>query len=61
MELKININREGIKNEEIKLLREFLSDLTTREIIALCEGNTFKYKEYVKGSDNPLIVEFKIN
>ena len=58
MKLVVDINREGITNEEIKVVRGFLSDMTSREFKLLCDGNTFSV---AKGcSDNALKCSFKI-
>ena len=59
MKLIVDINREGISNKEIIKVREFLSDLTSREFKSLCDGNTMSV---AKGCDDDAIkVEFEID
>ncbi len=57
MKLIVDINRDGITSQEIIKVREWLSELTSREFKSLCDGNTFSVSV---GSDNPLKVEFSI-
>ena len=40
MKLIVKINRDGVTNEDIKWIREKLSDLTSREFKSLCDGNS---------------------
>ena len=40
MEFVVHINREGITNKEIIKVREWLSEVTSREFKSLCDGNT---------------------
>ena len=58
MKLIVDINREGVTNEDIKWIREKLSEVTSREFKSLCDGNTFSVSV---GRDNPLKVEFSID
>lgn len=59
MELNIKINKEGITKEDIKWIREKLSEVTSKEMIHLCEGNTFSV---ARGCDEDRIkLEFSIN
>ena len=58
MKLIVDINRECVTNEDIKWIREKLSEVTSREFKHLCDGNTFSVSV---GSDNPLKVEFSID
>ena len=58
MRLVIRVNREGIKNEEIKVVREFMSKLSQREFIGLCEGNRIKMQRCC--NENALECAFSI-
>lgn len=59
MKLIVKINRDGVTNEDIKWIREKLSDLTSREFKSLCDGNTMSV---AKGCDDDAIkVEFEID
>ena len=58
MRLVVKVNREGITNEEIKVVRGFLSEVTSRDFKTLCNGNTFSV---AKGcSENALRCSFSI-
>ena len=58
MNLNIKINKDGISNDEIKWIREILSDVTSAEMKSLCNGNQFSVS---KGcSDDALKLTFKI-
>ena len=57
MKLIVEINRDAISNEEIKKVREWLSELTSREFKSLCDGNKMSVSV---GCDNPLKVSYKI-
>ena len=57
MKLIVDINREGITNEEIKKVREFLSEITLRDFKTLCNGNTMSVSV---GVNPPLKVSYKI-
>ena len=57
MKLIVDINREGITNEEIIKVRELLTELTSNQFKNLCNGNTFSISV---GCDNPLKVSYKI-
>ena len=57
MKLIVDINREGITNKEIIKVREWLSELTSREFKSLCDGNSFTVSV---GVESPLKVKFSI-
>jgi hypothetical protein len=57
MKLIVDINREGITNEEIKKVRGFLSELTSRDFKTLCDGNKISVSV---GVNPPLKVTYKI-
>ena len=57
MKLIVDINREGITNEEIIKVRELLTELTSNQFKNLCNGNTFSISV---DCDNPLKVSYKI-
>ena len=59
MEFKVKINKEGLNKEDIKWVREKLSEISSSEMIHLLDGNTFSI---AKGCDeNRIKLEFYIN
>jgi|LULG01.1.fsa_nt_gb hypothetical protein len=58
MEFVVHINREGITNKEIIKVREWLSEVTSREFKSLCDGNTFSVAQGC--SEDALKCSFRI-
>ena len=59
MEFKVKINKEGLNKEDIKWVREKLSEISSKEMIHLLDGNTFSV---ARGCDESRIkLEFYIN
>tara|TARA_B100000519_G_scaffold39906_1_gene29595 strand:- start:2222 stop:2440 length:219 start_codon:yes stop_codon:yes gene_type:complete len=59
MEFKVKINKEGLNKEDIKWVREKLSEISSKEMIHLLDGNTFSV---ARGCDeNRIKLEFYIN
>tara|TARA_B100000513_G_scaffold36656_1_gene14055 strand:+ start:772 stop:951 length:180 start_codon:yes stop_codon:yes gene_type:complete len=59
MEFKVKINKEGLNKEDIKWVREKLSEISSSEMIHLLDGNTFSI---ARGCDeNRIKLEFYIN
>lgn len=58
MQLNVHINKDGISNDEIKWIREVLSDVTSAEMKSLCNGNRFSVQRGC--SDDAIKVSFKM-
>ena len=57
--LNVTINREGVTNDEIKWIREKMSDLTSSDMKCLLDGNRFAITRGM--GKNALSVNFSVS